>query len=124
MSHMMAFAAYIGFGLFLRSGIVTYLGRPGLAVIAFLLACSVMWAIVGCFGETTALWPILDPLFEYPQPIPGRSRRWVKLRFPRVGSFSFSLSAVVCRDVSSAPAQLQRNDQAVRNDAMPTTHIS
>jgi hypothetical protein len=82
MSHMMAFAAYIGFGLFLRSGIVTYLGRPGLAVIAFLLACSVMWAIVGCFGETTALWPILDPLFEYPQPIPWKKPSLGQIEVP------------------------------------------
>lgn len=63
---MMAFGACIGFGLFLQSGIVTYLGGPGLAIIAFLLACSLMWAIIGCLGEMTALWPIPGPLFEFP----------------------------------------------------------
>jgi amino acid permease len=63
---MMAFSASIGFGLFLQSGIVVYLAGPGLAIIAFLLACSVMWAIIGCLGEMTALFPIQGPLFEFP----------------------------------------------------------
>jgi amino acid transporter len=63
---MMAFAACIGFGLFLQTGIVIYLAGPGLAVIAFLLGCSVMWAIVGCLGEMTALFPVPGSLFEFP----------------------------------------------------------
>lgn len=62
----MAFSACIGFGLFLQSGIVIYIAGPGLAIIAFLFACSVMWAIIGCLGEMTALFPIQGPLFEFP----------------------------------------------------------
>jgi yeast amino acid transporter len=63
---MMAFAACIGFGLFLQGGIVIYIAGPGLGVIAFLLACSVMWAVLGCLGEMTALFPIPGSLFEFP----------------------------------------------------------
>ncbi|KAN0079641.1 Amino acid permease/ SLC12A domain containing protein [Elaphomyces granulatus] len=64
--NMMAFTACIGFGLFLQSGIVIYLAGPGLAAIAFLLGCSVMWAIVGCLGEMTALLTVPGALFEFP----------------------------------------------------------
>jgi yeast amino acid transporter len=63
---MMVFGACIGFGLFLQGGIVIYTAGPGLAVVAFLLACSVMWAVVGCLGEMAALFPVPGPLFEFP----------------------------------------------------------
>ncbi|KAF1817393.1 proline-specific permease [Eremomyces bilateralis CBS 781.70] len=64
--NMMAFTACVGFGLFLQSGIVINMAGPGVAVIAFALACTIMWAIVGCVGEMTALFPIPGPLFEFP----------------------------------------------------------
>lgn len=63
---MMAFTACVGFGLFLQSGIVINMAGPGVAVIAFALACTVLWAIVGCLGEMTALFPVPGPLFEFP----------------------------------------------------------
>ena len=63
---MMSFGACIGFGLFLHSGTVIYTAGPGLAVIAFLFACSAVWAVVDCLGEMTALFPVQGPLFEFP----------------------------------------------------------
>ncbi|KAF2261629.1 hypothetical protein CC78DRAFT_343555 [Lojkania enalia] len=63
---MMAFSACIGFGLFLQSGKVIYICGPGLAIVAFFLAASVMWSIVACLGEMTALFPVQGPLFEFP----------------------------------------------------------
>lgn len=64
--NMMAFSACIGFGLFLNSGKAIYIAGPGLAIVAMLLACSVMWAVVACLGEMTALFPVQGPLFEFP----------------------------------------------------------
>lgn len=64
--NMMAFAACIGFGLFLDSGKVIYIAGPGMALIAFLFACSVVWAVIGCLGEMSALFPVQGPLFEFP----------------------------------------------------------
>lgn len=62
----MSFGACIGFGLFLQSGIVIYTAGPRLALIAFLFAYSAVWAVVGCLGEMTALFPVQGPLFEFP----------------------------------------------------------
>jgi len=63
---MIAFSACIGFGLFLHSGKVINIAGPGLAVVAFTLAASVMWCVVSCLGEMTALFPVQGPLFEFP----------------------------------------------------------
>lgn len=63
---MMAFSACIGFGLFLQSGKIIYIAGPGLAIIAITLASSVMWSVVACLGEMTALFPVQGPLFEFP----------------------------------------------------------
>ncbi|KAF2180177.1 hypothetical protein K469DRAFT_639942 [Zopfia rhizophila CBS 207.26] len=64
--NMMAFSACIGFGLFLGGGKVIYICGPGLAIVAFFLASSVMWAVIACLGEMTALFPVQGPLFEFP----------------------------------------------------------
>jgi amino acid transporter len=64
--NMMAFSACIGFGLFLQGGKVVYLAGPGLAMVSFLLASSVMWSVIACLGEMTALFPVPGPLFEFP----------------------------------------------------------
>jgi amino acid permease len=64
--NMMAFSACIGFGLFLQSGKVIYIAGPGLALVAFALAASVMWSVIACLGEMTALFPVPGPLFEFP----------------------------------------------------------
>lgn len=64
--NMMSFAACIGFGLFLQSGVVIYLSGPGLAIVEFLLGGSILWAVVGCLGEMTSLFPVPGPLFEFP----------------------------------------------------------
>lgn len=63
---MMAFSACIGFGLFLQSGKVIYIAGPGLAIVAVVLASSVMWSVIACLGEMTALFPVQGPLFEFP----------------------------------------------------------
>lgn len=63
---MLAFSACIGFGLFLQSGIVIQMAGPGLAIICFLLACTLMWSVIAALGEMTALFPIQGPLFEFP----------------------------------------------------------
>ncbi|PSN68423.1 hypothetical protein BS50DRAFT_492788 [Corynespora cassiicola Philippines] len=63
---MMAFSACIGFGLFLGGGKVVYLAGPGLALVAIVLASSVMWSVIACLGEMTALFPVQGPLFEFP----------------------------------------------------------
>lgn len=62
----MAFSACIGFGLFLQSGKVIYIAGPGLAIVAVVLASSVMWSVIACLGEMTALFPVQGPLFEFP----------------------------------------------------------
>lgn len=64
--NMMAFSACIGFGLFLQSGKAVYIAGPGLAIVAFVLASTVMWSVIGCLGEMTALFPVQGPLFEFP----------------------------------------------------------
>jgi amino acid transporter len=63
---MIAFSACIGFGLFLHTGTVIHQAGPGLAIVAFVLASSVMWCVVSCLGEMTALFPVQGPLFEFP----------------------------------------------------------
>jgi amino acid transporter len=63
---MCAFSACIGFGLFLNSGKAIYIAGPGLAVVAMVLACSIMWSVIACLGEMTALFPVQGPLFEFP----------------------------------------------------------
>lgn len=63
---MMAFSATVGFGIFLQAGKLINLAGPGLALICFLLACSVMWAVIACLGEMTALFPVQGPLMEFP----------------------------------------------------------
>lgn len=63
---MMAFSACIGFGLFLQSGRAIYIAGPGLAIVAVVLASSVMWSVIACLGEMTALFPVQGPLFEFP----------------------------------------------------------
>lgn len=64
--NMMAFSACIGFGLFLQSGKVIYIAGPGLAIVAVTLASSVMWSVIACLGEMTALFPVAGALFEFP----------------------------------------------------------
>ncbi len=64
--NMIAFSACVGIGLFLQSGKVIFLAGPGLAVIAYLLAGSIMWCTMGSLGEMTALFPIQGSLFVFP----------------------------------------------------------
>lgn len=63
---MMAFSACIGFGLFLNTGKIINIAGPGLAIIAMTLAATMMWAVIACLGEMTALFPVQGPLFEFP----------------------------------------------------------
>ena len=45
---MIAWSATLGVGLFLQAGRVIYLAGPGMAVICYLLAGSVMWSMMAC----------------------------------------------------------------------------
>lgn len=63
---MISFSACIGFGLFLNTGKVIYLAGPGMALVAVVLGCSMMWSVIACLGEMTALFPVPGPLFEFP----------------------------------------------------------
>jgi amino acid transporter len=51
---------------FLQSGKIIYIAGPGMAIVAVVLASSVMWSVVACLGEMTALFPVQGPLFEFP----------------------------------------------------------
>lgn len=64
--NMIAFSACVGIGLFLQSGKVIFLAGPGLAVVAYLIAGSVMWCTMGSLGEMTALFPIQGSIFVFP----------------------------------------------------------
>jgi amino acid transporter len=63
---MIAFSATLGVGLFLQSGKVIYTAGPLLALLAYILMGSVMWATMGCLGEMTALFPVKCAIFEFP----------------------------------------------------------
>ncbi|XTI92660.1 amino acid permease-domain-containing protein [Cenococcum geophilum] len=64
--NMIAFSCCVGIGLFLQNGKVIFLAGPGLAIIAYLLAGSVMWCAIGSLGEMTALFPIQGSIFVFP----------------------------------------------------------
>ena len=55
----------IGVGLFLQAGRVIYLAGPGMAVICYILAGTVMWSMIACLSEMTALFPVQGPIFEF-----------------------------------------------------------
>ena len=61
---MIAFSACLGIGLFLQTGHIIYLAGPGMALVCYLLAGSVMWSMMASLGEMTALFPIQGPIFE------------------------------------------------------------
>ena len=61
---MIAFSACLGIGLFLQTGHIISLAGPGMAVITCILAGTVMWSMMACLGEMTALFPIQGPIFE------------------------------------------------------------
>lgn len=63
---MIAFSTIIGVGLFLQSGRVIYLAGPGLAWIAYLLMGSILWSVMACLGEMTALFPVPGAIFQMP----------------------------------------------------------
>ena len=56
--NMIAFSACLGVGLFLQAGRVVALAGPGMAVICYILVGSIMWSMMACLGEMTALFPI------------------------------------------------------------------
>ncbi|KAK4184813.1 amino acid permease-domain-containing protein [Podospora australis] len=59
------FNAVLGIGLFLGAGKVVAQCGPGLALIVFLVTGLLMWSIMGCIGEPTALYPVNGPNFEF-----------------------------------------------------------
>jgi len=81
---MIGFSTILGIGLFLSGGKAIHMAGPGGAVLAYLLAGSIMWYVVkpslwqiiwltwsrsamGCIGEMTALFPVKGPVFEFPR---------------------------------------------------------
>lgn len=63
---MIAFSSVVGIGLFLQAGKVIYYTGPGLAVFAYIITGTIMWASLGCLGEMTALFPVKGAVFEFP----------------------------------------------------------
>ena len=94
---MMSFSACIGFGLFLQSGKIIYIAGPGLAIVAIILASSMMWSVIACLGEMTALFPVEGPLFEFPgrfiDEAVGYATGWITW-FAYVAIFSAEMLAV------------------------------
>jgi amino acid permease len=62
----MAFTSTIGFGLFLKAGVVICLAGPGLGTVSMFVSCTIMWSVIAALGEMTALFPVQGPLFEFP----------------------------------------------------------
>lgn len=65
--NMIGFSTVLGLGLFLSAGKAIYLGGPGAAVLAYLVAGTIMWSAMACLGEMTALFPVKGPIFEFPR---------------------------------------------------------
>ncbi|KAF2702785.1 amino acid transporter [Pleomassaria siparia CBS 279.74] len=65
--NMIGFSTVLGVGLFLSGGKAIYMAGPGGAVLAYLLAGTIMWSAMGCVGEMTALFPVKGPVFEFPR---------------------------------------------------------
>lgn len=65
--NMIGFSTVLGLGLFLSAGKAIYLAGPGAAVVAYLVAGTVMWSAMACLGEMTALFPVKGPIFEFPR---------------------------------------------------------
>lgn len=65
--NMIGFSTVLGLGLFLSAGKAIYMAGPGAAVLAYLVAGTVMWSAMACLGEMTALFPVKGPIFEFPR---------------------------------------------------------
>lgn len=63
---MITFSSVVGVGLFLQSGRVIYLAGPGLAWIAYFLMGTIVWSVMACLGEMTALFPVPGAIFQMP----------------------------------------------------------
>jgi amino acid transporter len=61
-----AFSAVLAIGLFLQSGKVIFLAGLSLAIIAYLLAGSMIWYTMVVLGEMTASFPIQGDLVDFP----------------------------------------------------------
>ncbi|KAF2253623.1 hypothetical protein BU26DRAFT_410135, partial [Trematosphaeria pertusa] len=65
--NMIGFSTVLGLGLFLSAGKAIYMAGPGAAVLAYLVAGTIMWSAMACLGEMTALFPVKGPIFEFPR---------------------------------------------------------
>ena len=65
--NMIGFSTVLGLGLFLSAGKAIYMAGPGAAVLAYLVAGTIMWSVMACLGEMTALFPVKGPIFEFPR---------------------------------------------------------
>lgn len=63
--NMIGFSTVLGLGLFLSAGKAIYMAGPGAAVVAYLVAGTIMWSAMACIGEMTALFPVKGPIFEF-----------------------------------------------------------
>jgi yeast amino acid transporter len=64
--NMIALSSTVGIGCFLQSGKVIHQAGPGGAIIAYLLMGTVVWSAIACLGEMTALFPIRQPIIDFP----------------------------------------------------------
>jgi Amino acid permease len=64
---MIGFSTVLGVGLFLSAGKAIFLAGPGGAVLAYLVTGTIVWSVMACMGEMTALFPVKGPVFEFPR---------------------------------------------------------
>ncbi|KAF2463996.1 uncharacterized protein BDR25DRAFT_272286 [Lindgomyces ingoldianus] len=65
--NMIGFSTVLGVGLFLSAGKAIFMAGPGATVLAYIIMGTVMWSVMACLGEMTALFPIKGPIFEFPR---------------------------------------------------------
>lgn len=63
----MAFSAVLGVGLFLSVGKAIFIAGPGATVVAYIVMGTVVWSVMACMAEMTALFPVRGPIFEFPR---------------------------------------------------------
>jgi amino acid transporter len=64
---MIGFSTVLGVGLFLSCGKAIFIAGPGATVLAYVIMGTVVWSVMACMAEMTALFPVRGPLFEFPR---------------------------------------------------------
>ncbi|KAF2177156.1 hypothetical protein K469DRAFT_733062 [Zopfia rhizophila CBS 207.26] len=63
--NIIGFSTMLGVGLFLSSRKAIFVAGPGAAILSYIIVSSVMWSVMACLGEMTALFPVKGPIFEF-----------------------------------------------------------